>query len=65
MGSRFDDGLDVLIFEVGGWNEYGKFVAFVICVHSIEHRYLEGVGLPKEAPPIAPARSPPQIEFEY
>ncbi len=27
-------------------------------------RYLEGVGLPSRAPPIAPARPPPQQEFD-
>ena len=26
---------------------------------------LEHVGLPTELPPVAPARSPPQREFEY
>jgi hypothetical protein len=41
-----------------------KIIAFITDPASI-HRYLEGVGLPTEAPPIAPARSPPQIEFEY
>ena len=27
--------------------------------------YLEGVGLPSLAPPIAPARPHPQSEFDY
>ena len=29
------------------------------------HRYLEGVGLPSRAPPIAPACPDPQHEFDY
>ena len=41
-----------------------KIIAFITDPASIR-RYLEGVGLPTEAPPIAPARSPPQIEFDY
>ena len=31
---------------------------------SIRH-YLKGVGLPSVPPPIAPARPPPQTEFEF
>ena len=31
---------------------------------SIRH-YLKGVGLPSAPPPIAPARPPPQTEFEF
>jgi hypothetical protein len=41
-----------------------KIIAFITDPGSIR-RYLEGVGLPTAAPPIAPARSPPQIEFDY
>jgi hypothetical protein len=37
-------------------------IAFVTDPASI-HRYLEGEGLPTQAPPIAPARSPPQMEY--
>ena len=40
-----------------------KIIAFITDPSSI-HRYLEGVGLPTAAPPIAPARSPPQYEFD-
>ena len=36
-----------------------KIIAFITDPASIR-RYLEGVGLPTAAPPIAPARSPPQ-----
>ena len=28
-------------------------------------RYLQGVGLPDQPPPIAPARPPPQTELEF
>jgi hypothetical protein len=41
-----------------------KIIAFITDPASV-HRYLEGVGLPTAAPPIAPARSPPQTEFDY
>ena len=41
-----------------------KIVAFITDPVSV-HRYLKGEGLPTEAPPIAPARAPPQIEFDY
>ena len=41
-----------------------KIIAFITEPASVQ-RYLEGEGLPTEAPPIAPARAPPQIEFEY
>ena len=40
-----------------------RIIAFITDPASIR-RYLEGEGLPTEAPPIAPARSPPQMEFE-
>jgi hypothetical protein len=41
-----------------------RIIAFITDPASIR-RYLEGVGLPAFAPPIAPARSPPQMAFEY
>jgi len=41
-----------------------KIIAFITDPASVR-RYLEGEGLPTDAPPIAPARSPPQIEFDY
>jgi hypothetical protein len=41
-----------------------RIIAFITDPASVR-RYLEGEGLPTEAPPIAPARAPPQIEFEY
>ena len=41
-----------------------KIVAALTEPRSIE-RYLEGVGLPSRAPPIAPARLHPQPEFDY
>jgi hypothetical protein len=41
-----------------------NIIAFITDPASVR-RYLEGEGLPAEAPPIAPARSPPQIEFDY
>ncbi len=40
-----------------------KIVAAVTDARSIRI-YLEGVGLPSRAPPIAPARPPPQQEFD-
>ncbi len=40
-----------------------KIVAAVTDARSIR-RYLEGVGLPSRAPPIAPARPQPQQEFD-
>ena len=40
-----------------------KIVAAVTDARSVR-RYLEGVGLPSRAPPIAPARPPPQQEFD-
>ena len=40
-----------------------QIVAAVTDARSIG-RYLEGVGLPSRAPPIAPARPPPQQEFD-
>ena len=46
------------------WGGKMKIIAFIIDPASIR-RYLEGVGLPTEAPPKAPARSPPQAEFDY
>ena len=41
-----------------------KIVAALTEPRSIR-RYLEGVGLPSRAPPIAPARPDPQSEFDY
>jgi len=41
-----------------------KIVAALTDPGSI-HRYLEGVGLPSRAPPIALARPHPQHEFDY
>jgi len=41
-----------------------RIVAFITDPASVR-RYLEGEGLEAEPPPIAPARSPPQMEFEY
>ena len=41
-----------------------KIIAFITDPESVQ-RYLRGEGLPTEPPPIAPARSPPQLEFEY
>jgi hypothetical protein len=41
-----------------------RIVAFITDPFSVR-RYLEGVGLPTEAPPIFPARPPPQTEFDY
>ena len=41
-----------------------KIIAFITDPASVQ-RYLEGEGLPTTAPPIAPARPPPQIELEY
>lgn len=41
-----------------------RIIAFITDPASVR-RYLEGEGLPTEPPPIAPARSPPQMEFEY
>jgi len=41
-----------------------KIIAFITDPVSVQ-RYLRGEGLPTEAPPIAPARAPPQIEFDY
>jgi hypothetical protein len=41
-----------------------KIIDFITDPASI-HRYLKGENLPTEPPPIAPARSPPQLEFEY
>ena len=41
-----------------------KIIAFITDPASI-HRYLEGIGLPTAAPPIPPARPPPQMKFEY
>jgi len=40
-----------------------KIIAFITDPASVQ-RYLRGEGLPTEAPPIAPARSPPQMEFD-
>ena len=36
MGSRFADGLDVFIFEVGGRNEHGKLVVGFVCINPVE-----------------------------
>lgn len=41
-----------------------KIIAALTEPRSIQ-RYLEGVGLPSRAPPIAPARPDPQREFDY
>jgi hypothetical protein len=41
-----------------------KIIAFITDPASVR-RYLEGEGLEAEAPAIAPARPPPQMEFEY
>jgi hypothetical protein len=41
-----------------------KIIAFITDPASVQ-RYLRGEGLPTEVPPIAPARSPPQMGFEY
>jgi hypothetical protein len=41
-----------------------RIIAFITDPASV-HRYLEGEGLPTAAPPIAPARPPPQAEFDY
>ena len=41
-----------------------KVIAALTEPRSIQ-RYLEGVGLPSRAPPIAPARPHPQHEFDY
>ena len=41
-----------------------KIVAAVTDPASVR-RYLEGVGLPAETPTLAPARAPPQTEFDY
>jgi hypothetical protein len=41
-----------------------QIIAALTDPHSIG-TYLEGVGLPSRAPPIAPARPHPQREFDY
>jgi len=41
-----------------------KIIAFITDPASVQ-RYLKGEGLPTEPPPIAPARSPPQMELDY
>jgi len=41
-----------------------KIIAFITEPDSVR-RYLEGVGLPATAPLIAPARPPPQEEFDF
>lgn len=41
-----------------------KIIAFITDPASIR-RYLEGEGLPADPPSIAPARPPPQSEFDY
>jgi hypothetical protein len=41
-----------------------RIIAFITDPASVQ-RYLKGENLPTEPPPIAPARSPPQLEFEY
>ena len=41
-----------------------KIIAFITDPSSVQ-RYLVGEGLPTEPPPIAPARLPPQMAFEY
>jgi len=41
-----------------------KIIAFITDPADVR-RYLKGEGLPTEAPPIAAARPPPQLEFDY
>jgi hypothetical protein len=41
-----------------------KIIAFITDPASVG-RYLQGEDLPTEPPPIAPARPPPQLEFDY
>jgi len=41
-----------------------RIIAFITDPASVR-RYLQSEGLEAEAPAIAPARPPPQIEFEY
>jgi hypothetical protein len=41
-----------------------RIIAFITDPFSVR-RYLEGVGLPTEAPPISKERPPPQEEFDY
>jgi len=41
-----------------------RIIAFITDAAQVR-RYLEGEGLPTEAPPIAPARTPPQEEFDF
>ena len=56
----------VFPFELGVCERYGghvKIVAALTDPRSIR-RYLEGVGLPARAPPIAAARPHPQQEFD-
>jgi hypothetical protein len=54
--------IDVSVCPVCGHKM--RIIAFITDPASI-HRYLKGENLPTEPPPIAPARSPPQLEFEY
>jgi hypothetical protein len=57
----------VFKFQVDVCPECGgrmRIIAFITDLASVR-RYLRGEGLPTEAPSIAPARSPPQLEFDY
>jgi hypothetical protein len=57
----------VFKFQVDVCPECGgrmRIIAFITDPASVQ-RYLRGEGLPTEPPPIAPARPPPQLEFEY
>ena len=57
----------VFKFQVDVCPECGgrmRIIAFITDPASVQ-RYLRGEGLPTEAPAIAAARPPPQMEFEY
>jgi len=57
----------VFKFQVDVCPECGgrmRIIAFITDPASVG-RYLRGEGLPTEAPPIASARPPPQMEFDY
>jgi hypothetical protein len=57
----------VFKFQVDVCPECGgrmRIIAFITDPASVQ-RYLRGEGLPTETPSIAPARSPPQMGFEY
>jgi hypothetical protein len=55
-------GVDVSVCPACGGRM--RIIAF-ITEHDSIRRYLEGEGLPSEAPPISPARPPPQEAFDY